>query len=126
MYDDFTLPWRTPIKFSPDSNNNPRCFIAIELENKTTRKHRLGSLINAAALGKIAIIVTANESVLKSFKKLLNYLIYLNEIKKIGWAPRNIILINADDFIEVLRNFIEIGSCIYTYFEKYKLYMVLR
>jgi hypothetical protein len=37
-----------------DVNRNPRCFLAIEYENKTTTKHRLGSLINACAIGDIA------------------------------------------------------------------------
>ena len=35
------------------TNRNPRCFLAIEIENRTGTKHRLGSIIYAAALGMI-------------------------------------------------------------------------
>jgi len=55
-------------------NENPRCFVAIEVENKTTRKHRLGSIVNASAMGKVAIMVAKTSNVMKSFEKLLKYL----------------------------------------------------
>ncbi|MEY4964023.1 MAG: hypothetical protein RLZZ323_1342 [Bacteroidota bacterium] len=36
-------------------NQNARCFLAIEIENENSKKHIMGSLINAASLGRIGI-----------------------------------------------------------------------
>jgi len=98
------LTRRCNMELDANFNKNPRCFIAIEIENRTSRKHRLGSMINAAALGKIAIMVGANNKVVKSFKRLLNYLFYLDYVKKTRWAPRNILLVEMEEFIDVLQH----------------------
>ncbi|HMA35703.1 MAG TPA: hypothetical protein VKY74_14655 [Chloroflexia bacterium] len=39
------------------TNPNARCFLAIEIEKTTSTKHVLGGILNASALGRIAIIV---------------------------------------------------------------------
>jgi len=44
-----------------DANHNPRCFLAIELENGITDpKHHLGSVVNAVALARIPVLVGLN------------------------------------------------------------------
>jgi len=65
-----------------EPNKNPRCFIVIEVENKNSRKHRLGSLVNASALGKTGIIVASSDRVFTSFVKIRKYLAFLNQAQK--------------------------------------------
>lgn len=66
-----------------DLNNNPRCFIAIEVENTTAQdvKHLLGSIINCSLLGKIGITIIFDEY-LDYGERLLEYLAFVKRVKK--------------------------------------------
>jgi hypothetical protein len=66
-----------------DLNNNPRCFIAIEVENTTTKdvKHLLGSITNCSLLGKIGITIIFDEY-LHYAERLLAYLAFVKRVKK--------------------------------------------
>jgi len=66
-----------------DLNKNPRCFIAVEVENTTARdvKHLLGSIINCSFLGKIGIVIVFDEY-LKYAQRLLEYLAFVKRVKK--------------------------------------------
>jgi len=86
-------------------NMNPRCFLAIEYENKTTTKHRVGSLINAGAMGKIGIIVAKNAPTFNSYKRILSYLEYL-EMHKKQKMVNNFFVITINEFEESLRKYI--------------------
>jgi len=86
-----------------EANPNPRCFLAIELEDKTSRKHRLGSLINASAIGRIGIIVASNDEVFSSFVKIRSYLDFLLDVGKTRYAPKNVLILREGDFLEALK-----------------------
>jgi len=64
-------------------NANPRCFIAIEVENTTARdvKHLLGSITNCSFLAKIGIVIVFDEY-LDYAKRLLAYLAFVKRVKK--------------------------------------------
>ena len=81
-------------------NKNPRCFLAIEIENKTSRKHRLGSLVNASVLGKVGIILAWNPKVFQSFVKILNYLEYAESVGKQRYGIQNALIVEKEDFFE--------------------------
>jgi len=94
--------------FDENWNHNPRCFIAIEVENRSSIKHRLGSMLNASFMGKIGIIVAQNERVLESFRRLLTYLCIISKskLKKTRiLIPKNIIIIREQDFKEELKRY---------------------
>jgi hypothetical protein len=84
-------------------NQNPRCFLAIELEAKTSRKHRLGSMFNASAMGKIGIVIASNEQVFRSFVKIRRYFEFLKNAWKSPYAPKNLMILRKDDFLRILR-----------------------
>lgn len=86
-----------------ETNENPRCFLALELEARTSRKHRLGSLINASAIGKIGIIVAVDDSVFESLVKIRRYLEFLQRVWKTRNAPKNVIIITEDNFLKTLK-----------------------
>ncbi|MDO8451350.1 MAG: hypothetical protein Q7S76_00590 [bacterium] len=55
-------------------NENARCFLAIEIEHTGSRKHCLGNLVNASALGRVALLVARSEEVLRIFLRQRVYL----------------------------------------------------
>jgi hypothetical protein len=87
-------------------NENPRCFLAIEYENRTTTKHRLGSLINAGAIGKVGIVVAMNTKVYRSYERILKYLEFLQQQRKMNVLRNNYVVIERDRFETVLREYV--------------------
>jgi hypothetical protein len=83
-----------------DSNKNPRCFLTIEVENQNSKKHMMGSIINASAIGKVGIILAKNETALRSLKRIRKYLYFIYENGKFGSVPENIIIITRNQFLE--------------------------
>ncbi len=79
-------------------NYNSRCFICIEIENEVSRKHIIGGLVNASALGRIAILVAWTPDKLKAFIKLKNYLKFLSSVEKNSFKTDNILILNKDQF----------------------------
>ena len=66
-------------------------------------------MINASAMGKVAIMVAKTPTVMTSFEKLLKYLMYmyLHEIKSLNFLPWNLILIEMEDSKNALRRYVE-------------------
>jgi hypothetical protein len=83
-------------------NQNPRCFIAIEIENRTGPKHRIGSMVNASAIGKIGIMTASNRTVLNDLAKIREYLEFLETVGKSKYNPTNVMIVLAEDLLEVL------------------------
>lgn len=84
------------------ANWNARCFLAIEIENKTTRKHLMGSAINAAALGRIGVGVAWNQVVLRSFTRMLAYLQFLKQVDKPTFNTTNLLIADVSQLQSAL------------------------
>ncbi len=63
-------------------NRNSRCLIAIEIENTNSKKHMMGSIVNAASLGRIGIGVAYCDSAMRTFLGIVNYLNFLKRVEK--------------------------------------------
>ncbi len=83
-------------------NYNARCFICIEIENMVSRKHIVGGLINASALGRIAILVAWTPDKLKAFIKLKNYLHFLSSVEKNSFRTDNVLILSKEQFKEAV------------------------
>lgn len=84
-------------------NRNPRCLLAIEIENTGSRKHRLGSLVNAAAIGKVGIVIAFTNESYTSLGKIREYLQFILDARKVeGDISKNVIIISKNDFLNVL------------------------
>lgn len=84
-------------------NRNPRCLFAIEIENKGSRKHRLGSIVNAAAVGKVGIVVAFTIESRNSLIKLRKYLRFIKAVQKIQEdISKNVIIISKNKFAAIL------------------------
>jgi hypothetical protein len=75
-------------------NPNARCFMAIEIENKVSRKHLMGGAINAAALGRIGIAVGWTAEKVKALVKLRTYLLFLATVGKNTFDPANLLILS--------------------------------
>lgn len=83
-------------------NPNPRCFLAIEYENKTTTKHRFGSLINACAIGCVGLVIAVNVKTYNSYSRIVKYMHFLDVNEKLQLHPKNYIILRKDDFEKLL------------------------
>lgn len=80
-------------------NSNPRCFIAIECEDKNSRKHMLGSIINASALGKIGILIGMSDASYRTLIRLREYMRFLSEQKDdVINYPKNSVILSVEEF----------------------------
>jgi hypothetical protein len=85
-------------------NQNARCFLAFEIENTSTKKHIMGSMINAASLGRIGIGVAFNDSVMRTFVRILNYLGFLKRVEKNTYDASNFLIITKEQLEIILNN----------------------
>lgn len=88
-----------------DLNQNPRCFIAIEVENAIAHdvKHLLGSVTNCSLLGKIGIVVVFDDY-LKYAERLLQYLAFVKRVKKANKELfRNVFVISKSQIDALLQ-----------------------
>jgi len=83
-------------------NANARCFLAIEIENNNSKKHILGSIVNAASLGRVGIGVAYNDRTLRTFIRLLNYLGFLKRVGKNTYDTTNFLILTKDQIESIL------------------------
>ncbi len=94
------LPYST-VSFA--GNNNARCFIAVEIESKkTSKKHKMGSIVNAAALGRIGIVVGLDDDAVRALIRVLGYLKFLASVEKPTFKADNIFIISAAQILRIL------------------------
>lgn len=88
--------------FLIQKNQNARCFCAIEIENTSSKKHIMGSMINAASLGRIGIGIAYNDSVKRTFVRILNYLGFLKRVEKNTYDATNFLIITKEQIESLL------------------------
>lgn len=84
-------------------NDNSRCLIAIEIEESGGRKHCLGNLVNASALGRVGLLVARTEEVLRTFVRQRAYLQFLADVDKNTFQTANALVLTEPQFDECLR-----------------------
>ena len=84
-------------------NRNARCFLAVEIENKVTRKHLLGGALNASALGRIGIIIPWAPKMATAMVRLLQYWSFLRSVDKNAFDAKNLLIVTADQFRDAFK-----------------------
>ncbi|MCK0473851.1 hypothetical protein [Halalkalibacter sp. APA_J-10(15)] len=79
-------------------NSNARCFMAIEIENKVSRKHLMGGAINASALGRLGVVIPWTDDKLKAFVRLVRYLHFLKKVDKNTFNTTNLLIVTKEQF----------------------------
>jgi hypothetical protein len=77
-------------------NYNPRCFLAIEIENAVSRKHLMGGIVNAVALGQLGILVAWTDDKLRAMFRARSYLEFLESRGKPTMAVRNLLILTRN------------------------------
>ena len=83
-------------------NENSRCLLAIEIENNVSRKHLLGGAVNAAALGRLGIVVGWTENKVKALVKLQTYWDFLYSVGKNTFNTRNLVILSPQQLSEAI------------------------
>ena len=61
-------------------------------------------MFNASVIGKVGVIVAADEKVYRSFVKIRGYFDFLRQAGKSQYSPRNLLVIRNEDFLEIISN----------------------
>ena len=85
-------------EFLSNKNQNPRCFLAIEIENSGSSKHMLGDVANVSILGSIGIIVPFNDKKLSLCKRIKQYVGFATEVGKTNVVFKNVLILNKANF----------------------------
>jgi len=83
-------------------NKNPRCFLAIEIENTKKPKRSLGDIVNASVMGKIGIVVPLGNDKYEMFVRIKRYFHYLKDVGKLKGNFRNVLIIEGEKLINSL------------------------
>lgn len=80
-------------------NWNARCFLAIEIENKVSRKHLMGGAVNAAALGRLGIVVGWTEDKVRALVQVRQYLAFLGSVGKPTIIVENLLILTREQVL---------------------------
>lgn len=100
-------PSRFNFDHATTRNQNARCYLAIEIENKVSNKHLMGGAINAAALGRIGLAVAWNEINLRKFLRMRSYLLFLSDVEKNSFDPSNLLILTAQQLMTAVTAYAE-------------------
>lgn len=89
-------------EFVDKRNENPRCFLAVEIENSGYSKHMLGNIANVSIIGSIGIVIPFNEDKISLCKRIKKYVTFATEVEKIKDVFKNVLIIRKEKFLEVL------------------------
>lgn len=92
--------------FTRKRNVNPRCLLAIEIENSGSSKHMLGNIANVSILGSVGIVVPFTKEKLALCKRIRRYVDFAARVEKIKSVFENVLIVNKDDFLRTINNFI--------------------
>ena len=89
-------------RFMEHKNGNPRCMLAIEIENSGSSKHMLGNIANVSILGAIGIVIPFNEKKLALCKRMKKYVTFATEVEKIHDVFKNVLIVSKEKFRKVI------------------------
>ena len=87
---------------SSERNPNARCLLAVEIERSGSRKHMLGGAVNAAALGRLGVMVACSAKRLRALLTIRRYLLFLLSVGKSSFETANLLIVTDDQFCSAL------------------------
>jgi hypothetical protein len=83
-------------------NSNARCLLAIEIENSGSRKHIIGDVVNASALGRVGIFIAWTPEKLRAVIKMRRYLQFLKRVGKNTFNTTNLLILDKNQFLQAV------------------------
>lgn len=81
---------------------NPRCLVAIEVGGSGSRKHYLGDIFNSHVVGKIGIVVGANNKSTEIYKRIFEFINYCVQVGKLNDLISNVMVLDGKKFLDFL------------------------
>ncbi len=94
----------SPLSEIRNMNNNSRCFAVIEIENAVSRKHLLGGVVNASALGRIGIVIGWTFDKINALVRLREYWYFLKMRGKNTYNTTNVFILTPEQFDISIKN----------------------
>jgi hypothetical protein len=92
-------------------NLNARCFIAVEIERGNPKlKYLIGSLTNAATLGRVGIVVAWDWVRMNDLSRAREYLAEMGAAGKNTLSTRNVLILGRGQALRVANKFAGSGS----------------
>lgn len=91
-------------EFLSNKNQNPRCFLAIEIEKSGSRKHMLGNIANTSIIGAIGIVVPFDDKALVAYRRICDYINFAAKVGKTRNIFKNVLIIKNQAFIHCLED----------------------
>lgn len=95
---------------APSLNGNPRCLIAIEIENSNRAKHMIGNILNASILGKVGIVTAFKEELETDATRIKRYLDGARERGKTKLSVLNVVVMNYEELRRIVVDVPRISS----------------
>ncbi|MBL7681714.1 MAG: hypothetical protein JNK00_00005 [Flavipsychrobacter sp.] len=76
-------------------NQNARCLLALEIESQNSRKHIMGSIVNAASLGRIGMGIGYTDKAVRTFLRISSYLSFLKRVEKNTYDTTNFLVLSV-------------------------------
>jgi len=96
-------------RFLNNINQNPRCFLAIEIENSGSSKHMLGNIVNVSILASIGVVIPFSDKKLSLCKRITKYVTFATEVRKLKGVFKNVLIINKANFWRLLESYKQIN-----------------
>ncbi len=85
-------------------DENSGCFLLIEIENRNSKKHIMGDIVNACSLGRVGIGIAFTESTQRAFARIMNYQNFLESVGKNTYRTTNFLLLSKEQLNSLLEN----------------------
>ncbi len=92
----------TTFESAISTNQNSRCLLAVEIENTSSKKHIMGSIVNACSLGRVGLGIAYSPSSFRTFQRILNYFGFLRRVGKTSYDTSIFFLLNVDQLNQLL------------------------
>jgi len=76
-------------------NKNPRFFLAIEVAGSGSKKHLLGEMFNVVILGKVGMVIAANQKILDTYLRHAEYINFAHGVEKTKVHFNNLMILNG-------------------------------
>jgi hypothetical protein len=99
LWNNSELRMGTFDSFMRNRNSNPRCLLAIEIENSGSSKHMIGNIANTSIIGSIGVVIPFNDEKLKLCRRIKNYIQLVTRVGKIEKVFENVLIISKEKFL---------------------------
>jgi hypothetical protein len=81
-------------------------YFVLRLKNQVTRKHIIGGLINASALGRVAVLIGWDDRKVQAMFEQRMYMNFLQQVGKNHFYTNNVVILSPHQFEQCVDEYI--------------------